>query len=75
MDMLPALPLLVPDAGLLESGCLGAGLAHALDQPNVTDDGDLAEDADMGLRHRDQSGPGAAAGSPRSRTSMPQSKP
>ena len=60
MDMFPFVPLLVPDAGLLERRRLRPGIAHALDQPNVTDDGYLADNADMRLRHRHQPRPGSA---------------
>lgn len=49
--MFPTLPLFMPDAGLLERSRLWAGIAHALDQSNVTNDSDLADDANVRLHH------------------------
>ena len=60
MDLFPAIGLLVPDAGFLERERLWARICLALNEPDVTDDGDIAQDADMGLDNGDQSGPRAA---------------
>ena len=60
MDLFPAIGLLVPDAGFFEGERLWAGVCLALNEPDVTDDGYITEDTDMGLDDSDQSGPRAA---------------
>ena len=60
MDLFPAIGLLVPDAGFFEGERLRAGVGLALNEPDITDNGDIAQDADMGLNDGDQPGPGAS---------------
>lgn len=60
MDLFPAIKLFVPDAGFLEGKRLWASVGLALNEPDVTDDSNVAENADMGLNNGDQSGPGTS---------------
>ena len=59
MDLFPSIRLLVPDSGFLEGERLRAGVGLALNEPDIADNRDIAENADMGLNDGDQSGPGA----------------
>ena len=60
MDLFPAIRLLVPDASFLEGDRLRTCVALALNEPDIADDGDITQDADVGLNDGDQARPGAA---------------
>ena len=61
MYLLPGIAGTLPDAGFFKRYGLRAGIPHALDESDVTDDGDISHDANMGLNHGHQAGAGTAA--------------
>ena len=59
MDVFPLAGLLVPDSGFFKSGGLWSAVTHALDEPDIADNGNIANDANVRLDDGDQSWSGA----------------